>query len=277
MVSMLALPLLSFARPRKLDTRFYRLRVMTYNIRHSRGLDERHDLRRIARLVRQYRIDVVALQEVDVSTRRVGGLDQTKRLAQLSKMKAVFGQTISFQGGKFGNAVLTRLPVLSFRNPKLTGSEGAEERNLLQVRLRLTAKQLFRRRDRRIQSPHPTLKVWATHFDYGSQKVRLASAIKLNQWVRSASEPVILMGDLNATPRSKPIRELQKIWYNVTQKRPLSTIPSKNPRRQIDYIMLSQASLWKVRRVRVLRNRIARIASDHRPLVADLILKASNR
>ncbi len=271
---LMLLPLAVFAnRASQRYQRKYRLRVMTYNIRHSRGLDECHDLRRIARLIRRYRVDVVALQEVDVETRRVGGLDQVKRLSHLSGMKAVFGQTISFQGGKFGNAVLSRLPIVRHTNPQITGSEGAEERNVLQVTVRLTKQQLYRPRKKANKGPHPSLSIWATHLDYGSKKIRLVSAQKINKWVQTLSMPVVLMGDLNATPRSAPIQELQKLWRNTTQKRPLRTIPTRYPKRQIDYVMLRQASSWSIRRVHVLRHRIARIASDHRPLLADLVLR----
>ena len=53
-----------------------RLRVLSYNIHHGEGLDGRIDLERIASVIRASEADLVALQEVDQSTERSGGVDQ---------------------------------------------------------------------------------------------------------------------------------------------------------------------------------------------------------
>lgn len=255
----------------------YQLRVMTFNIRHSRGQDEIHSLRRIARIIKRYRVDLVALQEVDVGTRRVGGLDQTKELARLTKMHAAFGHAIDFQGGKFGNAILSRYPFVSKANPQISGSEGAEERNVLQVKVRLPRKRMLRRYRRRYRKIRrwnaPVVSFWGTHWDYASSKVRELSANRANAWSLKTEGPLILVGDLNAEPDSSPLQILSKVWRKAGGSRIYRTIPTRSPRKQLDYILLRKDRSWRVRRVRVLQSKDARNASDHRPLLADLHLR----
>lgn len=62
------------------------LRVMTFNIRHGRGMDDAINLERIARVIDRAGADVVALNEVDRVTRRCGGVDQPAELAKLLDM-----------------------------------------------------------------------------------------------------------------------------------------------------------------------------------------------
>src|SRR5688572_12746619 len=79
-----------------------RLRVLTYNIHHAEGTDGKLDLARIARVIHEQQPDLVALQEVDVKTRRTGGVDQAAELAKLTGMHVAFGKGIDFQGGEYG-------------------------------------------------------------------------------------------------------------------------------------------------------------------------------
>src|SRR5687768_15481548 len=74
-----------------------RLRVLTYNIHHGEGVDGRLDLERIARVITAEEPDLVALQEVDVKTRRTGGVDQAAELARLTGMHFAFGKAIDYE------------------------------------------------------------------------------------------------------------------------------------------------------------------------------------
>ena len=65
------------------------------------------------------RPDIVALQAVDQNTGRSNGVDQAAALGKLTGMKAVFSRAIDFDGGGYGNAVLTKLPVRSEETVKL--------------------------------------------------------------------------------------------------------------------------------------------------------------
>ena len=85
----------------------FRVRVLCYNIHHGEGVDRKLDLERIARVIRSVSPEVVALQEVDRNTQRTGRVDQPAELARLTKMKVVFEKNIDFQGGQYGNALLS--------------------------------------------------------------------------------------------------------------------------------------------------------------------------
>ena len=86
------------------------VRVMTFNIRHGRGVDNEINLPRIARVI-QDGAEVVALNEVDRRTRRSGGVDQVEELANLLDMEYALSPSIEYQGGQYGNAVLSRWPI----------------------------------------------------------------------------------------------------------------------------------------------------------------------
>jgi endonuclease/exonuclease/phosphatase family metal-dependent hydrolase len=103
-----------------------RLTVMTYNIHHGEGMDKRIDLERIAAVIRAENPDFVALQEVDKGTTRVSGVDQLAELARLTNMHAVYGAAMPYQGGEYGDAVLSRWPVKSSRVVPLPHTPGPQ-------------------------------------------------------------------------------------------------------------------------------------------------------
>ena len=57
------------------------IRVLSYNIRHGEGMDNRIDLWRIAKIIESISPDLVSLQEVDYQMERTGGIDQAEELA----------------------------------------------------------------------------------------------------------------------------------------------------------------------------------------------------
>src|SRR5437773_925395 len=95
------------------------IRVVTYNIRHGEGMDHKIDLLRIAKVIVAAKPDIVALEEVDQGTKRTSGSDQPAEFARLTGMKVVFGRNIPYDGGGYGTAVLTKLPVRSSSSVKL--------------------------------------------------------------------------------------------------------------------------------------------------------------
>jgi endonuclease/exonuclease/phosphatase family metal-dependent hydrolase len=234
------------------------LRVLCYNIHHGEGVDGRLDLERIARVVRSADPDVVALQEVDRNTRRTGNVDQPAELARLTDMRVVFGKNIDFEGGGYGNAVLSKLPIKSHTNHHLPTFDHFEQRGVLVVELEAP------------QASTPIV-LFATHLDHRpDQRERVASAEKINQLLAMHSTAAaILAGDLNATPESKTLDILRRDWTLANQEeRP--TVPVGRPQRQIDYVLLRPAERWKVIEVRVLDEAVA---SDHRAILAVLELR----
>src|SRR3954447_17269340 len=97
----------------------HEIRIVTYNIHHGEGIDGKFDLKRIADVVMAEKPDVVAFQEVDQGTKRASGVDQPAEFEKLTGMKVVFGRNIDYDGGGYGTAVLTNLPIRSHESVKL--------------------------------------------------------------------------------------------------------------------------------------------------------------
>ena len=229
------------------------LRVLTWNIHHGEGTDGKLDLPRIGRIIREARPDVVALQEVDVRTERVKGRDTVRELERLTGMRGIFGASMPFQGGGYGNAILVNGTVLGSRVFPIGVSEGTEPRSILMVEMRPYRCAL-------------DLAFLSTHFDHKSEEDRMAGAGIANLPI---GLPAILAGDLNAPPDDLVIGTLMRQWTNATSGAALLTSPAGAPKKQIDYILVRPAKRWTVVESKVIDEPIA---SDHRPVLAILKL-----
>ena len=249
--------LLAISATRSESTEPHCLRVLSYNIHHGEGTDGKLDLDRIAAVIRGAEPDVVALQEVDRRARRTGSVDQPAELGRLTGMKAIFERNIPLEGGEYGNAVLTRLPVISHKNHHLPSHYEGEQRGVLAVELQLAEN-------------GPRFTFLATHLDYRPDDAeRRASAEMINKLVAMHPKmPALLAGDLNARPDTPVLEDLSAEWTRAG-KEPLLTFPSREPVRQIDYVLYRPANRWRVIETRVIDESVA---SDHRPLLAVLEL-----
>ncbi|MCI0361934.1 MAG: endonuclease/exonuclease/phosphatase family protein [Planctomycetaceae bacterium] len=237
-----------------LEPRPIQLRVLTYNIHHGEGTDGKLDLERIAGVISSSKPDLVALQEVDQRTKRTGQVDQPTELARLTGMEVVFGPNIPLEGGQYGNAVLSRLPILRHKNHALPLVDGGEQRGVLEVELHLAG--------------DSKLILLATHLDHRRPDAqRLASAKAISELIAAQKDTLALLaGDLNDVPDSPVLKEFLTTWAS-TARAPLPTIPVEKPERQIDYLLARPAGRWKVIEAQVLDESVA---SDHRGLLVVL-------
>ena len=242
-----------------------RLRVMTYNVHSCVGIDGRLSPERIARVIAQYHPDLVALQELDVGRRRTGGEDQAYRLAQCLDMDVHFNATLHVEEEIFGDAVLSRQPlhlVKAAPLPSLPNGQHLERRGALWVRLPWG--------DRCVQ-------LLNTHLGL-DRRERLSHICELcgPTWLGSCmkADPMIVCGDFNALPGSRVCRMLGQSLRNVQSilpSRPRPTWRGRYPVLCLDHIFVSSDFL--IERVTVGDTDLARVASDHRPLITDLRLK----
>lgn len=233
----------------------FKFRVVSYNIHHGEGTDGKLDLPRIADILREARPNIVALQEVDRNTKRTNNVDQVAVLAKLLKMDGVFGGNIDLQGGHYGNAILTTYASISSANHRLPMLAGGEQRGVIEADITVPG----------LERP---LKFLATHFDHRrDEQERIASSELLSRLIQDwGDQPALLAGDLNAVPESKTLKLLETDWAR-SNREILPTIPSDNPKRQIDYIMFRPQRGWRVVECRVLDGPVA---SDHRGILAVL-------
>ena len=232
------------------DDQNLRLRILSYNIHHAEGVDGKLDVPRIAQVILSVKPDLVALQEVDKNTTRTGKVNQDIELAHLTKMNSVFGSNITFQGGQYGNAILSKFPIIKNKNFLLPNVDSGEQRGLLRSQIQISNKE--------------NVLFFSTHLDHRrSDTERLASAEAINQIISLDNKsPAILAGDFNDVPESPTLKELGKLWLR-TNKKILKTIPASKPSRQIDYIFVQPKERWKIIESQVLDEDIA---SDHRAI-----------
>ncbi|MEC7857433.1 MAG: endonuclease/exonuclease/phosphatase family protein [Verrucomicrobiota bacterium] len=232
------------------DDQNLRLRILSYNIHHAEGVDGKLDVPRIAQVILSVDPDLVALQEVDKNTIRTGKVNQDIELSRLTKMNCVFGSNITFQGGQYGNAILSKFPIIKNKNFLLPNVDSGEQRGLLQSQIQISNKE--------------NVLFFSTHLDHRrSDRERLASAKAINQIISLGNKsPAILAGDFNDVPDSPTLKELGKVWLR-SNKKILRTIPASKPSRQIDYIFVQPKERWKIIESQILDEDIA---SDHRAI-----------
>ncbi|GAA3000874.1 endonuclease/exonuclease/phosphatase family protein [Streptomyces drozdowiczii] len=249
------------------------LRVATYNIHAGAGMDNVFDLDRQAAALRALDADVIGLQEVDVRWGdRSEWRDLAAELGRRLRMHVSFAPIYSLdpveEGGprrEFGVAVLSRYRIVSAENHDLTRLS-TQDPNPVPAPAPGFGEVVLKVRGLPVH-------VYATHLDYRADpSVRVAQVADtrriMAQDQRAERRPVrqILLGDFNAPPTAP---ELAPLWKELTDIEPGGpTYPAQDPVQRIDYVAVSKDTV-RVRSAAVAET----LASDHRPVVADLSLR----
>ena len=230
------------------------LRVLSYNIHHGAGTDDKLDLPRVAEVIKGTRPDLVALQEVDRNTTRTRKVDQAAVLGKLTGMHVAFGKAIDLQSGEYGLAILSRFPIKNVKTDPLPGKEKQEARIVMRAAVE-PGRGL------------PALTFLNTHLQHDDGETREKQVAKIDELFGTADGPFVLAGDLNARPDSAPIKALAKNWTFATEPgaKGLLTIPSDVPTHQIDYVLFR--GTFKALEAKVIEEKVA---SDHRPVLTVL-------
>lgn len=243
------------------------LRVMTYNVHRCRGLDRQWSPERIAHVIAECRPDVVALQELDVGRARSGSIDQAEVIARALGMDVQFFPAVRIMEELYGDAILSRLPsrlVKAGALPRLRGVPGLEQRGALWSSVRVGAMDV---------------QVINTHLGL-LERERLKQTDELlgPAWLGhpECRSPIVLAGDLNATPRTRSYRKLAARFADArlapcaTGRR--ATFPTRYPALRIDHVFVDHAV--EVLAAETVRTPLALIASDHLPVVVHLRMPA---
>lgn len=245
------------------------LRVMAYNIQAGAGSDHVFDLERQAEAIESEHPDLVGLEEVDVDwATRSDYVDEASWLARRLQMRVFFAPIYTLPPDRtgaperrFGVALLSRLPILRARNLEITrlstqdpNPVPAPAPGFPEVRVLAHGRPLW---------------VYVTHLDYRADPgVRVSQVADMKKIMDRRHGPKLLLGDFNAQPDDP---ELAPLWSGLTDamtvagQRTTPTWPADVPTKRIDYVTFSPGDV-EVSGVHVPDT----LASDHRPVVADL-------
>jgi len=231
------------------------IRVASYNIRHGVGMDNQLDLSSTVGTLRSINADFVGLQEVDHTAKRSLSVDQAKFLGKDLNMRAAFGEFMPFDGGQYGLGMLAKHPLTNIRALRLP--DGNEPRVALLADLKLPGGN--------------SILVANVHFDWVEDDgFRFAQAEVVAKQLRKSKKPFVLLGDFNDGPNSRTLALFREFAQEV--KKPAGgtfTFPADKPEKEIDYIFVSPRDRWRVNSILVWEEKVA---SDHRPVIADLEL-----
>jgi endonuclease/exonuclease/phosphatase family metal-dependent hydrolase len=226
-----------------------RLSLLTYNIHRAIGLDGRHDPQRILDLVGRLNPDICALQEVET---RHGEADFFTEWGQRAGYRVISGRTLTRGSVAYGNVVLSRLSVVKVREMDLT-FQRREPRGALDVELSCQG---------------VPLRLLATHLGLMPGERRHQVQLLLSVLTKNNAERIVLMGDINEWFMwGRPLRWMHAFFGGTPARR---TFPARWPVLALDRIW---AHPWQMLgKVSAIRSPIARVASDHLPLLAEIEL-----
>lgn len=234
------------------------VKVLSFNILHGANTNGSFDLNVIANVIKKTDADFVSLQEVDFKTKRAKKYDLTTELGFRTKMSSIFGRAMYYDGGEYGEGILSKYSFLSTRNVALPYTKGNEPRTALEITTVLKS--------------GDTISFIGTHLDHLKEDTdRVSQAKKLNKVFLKNKYPTILTGDLNDTPNSDAINILESYWQASYDKlKPKLTFPSNNPTQKIDYVLFSPQNKWVVLKTETICDKLA---SDHCGYLVTLKLK----
>ena len=225
------------------------VKLASYNVHRAIGTDGRCSPQRILEVLREIDADVVALQEVEAQD---SGADMLAWLAKETGFHAIAGTTLKRHDGHFGNGILSRTPARTTTLCDLSW-RGREPRGAIAADLDF----------------HGTpLHVVATHLGLRPAERREQVEALLKLFSERAGDKAVLVGDLNEWFLwGRPLRRLHR-YFKATPAP--ATFPSRLPVFALDRVWTHPRSM--LREIVAHSSPLARVASDHLPLVATLEL-----
>ncbi len=247
-----------------------KIRIISYNIHKCiGGVDRRYAPERVAEVIAHYGADLALLQEVTNRSPRSGGDRQVDLLGRMLdfRYRAWFPNVRLRGGGEYGNAVLSRWRITASENVDLTIAP-KKRRSVLHVRIRVPVE------DQKPGRPRSrTIHLFNTHLGLSGIERRLQLRKLLNSpSVSAVGEriPLVIAGDLIDIWGMLGRRILHPAGFRGSQGT-IRTFPAYAPVRPLDGLYI-KGDLELVNLMSS-RLKLARQASDHLPLVADLQLR----
>lgn len=261
------------------------LKIVSYNIAHGRGLAESNwqggtaedriqRLEAIGDLLKSLDVDIVVLNEVDFDCSWSNGINQAEFLAQRAEFPCWVEQRnldfrVLFWTWRFGNAVLSKHPIVSAEVIDLPGYSGWETV--------LAGKKRGINCEIEIAETQP-IRLLGVHLSHRSEPLRTQSANYLIDIAQNSESPAFIAGDLNSTPTGFPESrnggelgnaidklDASKLFNRVPASPPDSpenlTFHSADPKSVIDWVLIPKVVQHLDYQV------ISSALSDHRPVL----------
>jgi endonuclease/exonuclease/phosphatase family metal-dependent hydrolase len=235
--------------------------VMQFNIHAGISRYGGLGLARIAAEIRAAHPDLVSLNEVDSGTQRSDRIDEAAYLGHATGMRSVYGPNLfGYDGGRFGNAILSRFPVASSHNTRLPRRPHTEPRGVLEATVKVG---------------HRAVSFYSVHLSQGhlrgaADRAREAEAVA--RVIHTSRNPTVVAGDLNSRPTDLPVRILRQYLLDAQQQGGTGsglTVPAGDPVNRIDYILYDNHFGVVPGTTQVLPSG----SSDHRSVWTELVLR----
>lgn len=240
-----------------------KIKIASYNIQHCRDHiyfkengTERLVLPEMANVIKAMKADVCALNEVYNQEMLEGGINQAKEIGKELGFYHAFAKAIDYKGYEYGNALVSRFPIVSTKLVPLVLSEEKKKKPRYENRVLLIAE---------LDVNGSPLTVFVCHFGLSPEEAELATETVLVE-AEKIKTPLVFMGDLNLTPDSELIKKISACLFDAAQLSDADnfTFSSDAPFEKIDYIFTNghcKATSFEVPNL---------VCSDHLPVRADI-------
>jgi endonuclease/exonuclease/phosphatase family metal-dependent hydrolase len=238
-------------------------RIASYNTHKCRGIHGTISSDRVIRVIQELEADILCLQEIVDAEGGTGRFDQARRISEaFAKSNVAFGETRPLHGGRYGNMLLTRFPIVAAHTHDITTNPTREERGVLHCVIDV---------GRGLK-----VNVFNVHLGTGYMERRRQIEVLIGPKILANPElsgPRIVIGDFNEWTRGLTTKLLQQSFLSDRPRRNLRsarTFPGVLPILSLDHcyyeppLEMESTKIWRSRR--------ALVASDHLPLIADFRL-----
>ncbi|HJV44741.1 MAG TPA: endonuclease/exonuclease/phosphatase family protein [Bacillota bacterium] len=224
------------------------VKVMTFNIRGGRDNQRHVQMNQIIKEIKENQPDIVGLQEVDVSLPRSGFLNEIEMISNQLHMNYIFVPTINFVVGAYGDAILSKYPIVSYASYRLPG--GIEPRGMIRADVTLRTQKIS---------------VYTTHLGLG-QVERGKQFAAVESIIKNDLTPKIVLGDFNTKPKETNIVTFKKRFVETTNQVEKTFITLPSEKTQIDYVLYTKEFQSVDQYVG------HSVISDHNPLLCTLLV-----
>ena len=245
-----------------MNKRSVQFRIASYNTHKCRGIHGAISPERVIRVIQELDADILCLQEIVDAAGGTGKFDQVRHISEaFPDSNVAFGETRPLHGGRYGNMLMTRFPIVETQTHDITKST-REERGVLQCAIEA--------------APGAVVNVFNVHLGTGYMERRRQIEVLIGSAILAQPDlrgPRIVIGDFNEWTRGLTTRLLQQSFQShrpIRNRRSARTYPGVLPILSLDHCYY-EAPL-EMESTKIWRSRGALIASDHLPLIADFRL-----